>query len=225
MEDADDLKLKGKKQRKAKVRQKRKLDKLLSHGTEIPAWAEEGSEDNNNNEVQGGERGRESRREVSWIWTAAGSSGTDAEFEDALRINATAAGRIPLAANFAGVGGKAVGQEGEGGADRNRLARGGIRAGEDCIHLKQEALFLGLAARARETKTAPKLARDKKWPRQAVVDPLAEVMWGNGRTEEDMDGDDDGVLLAAADEGDLNEEWREVESDEEVIMGGELDDV
>jgi hypothetical protein len=42
---------------------------------------------------------------------------------------------------------------------------------------------------------------------------------------DESDGDDDERLLAAAEEGDGSEEAGEVESDEELIMGGEVDDV
>jgi hypothetical protein len=85
MEDADDLKRKQEKRKKAKTRRKRKLDELLSHGVDIPVWVQEGSDDEDDNQVETQTEGRgkgESRREVSWIWTAAGSTGTDAAFED-----------------------------------------------------------------------------------------------------------------------------------------------
>jgi hypothetical protein len=98
--------------------------------------------------------------------------------------------------------------------------------GKVAYALKQEALFLGLAARARETETAPKLGRGKRGPRDLIVDPLAQATWTNyGKGDSEDDGDDDAVLMAAADEADADDERGELESDEEVIMGGEVDDV
>ncbi|KAJ7315615.1 hypothetical protein DFH08DRAFT_820537 [Mycena albidolilacea] len=72
MEDVKDLAAKEVKRRKAKV----------------PAWLnaeeEEGDGDGEGDDAEG--RVRESRREVSWIWMGTGTTGTDAELEDALRI-------------------------------------------------------------------------------------------------------------------------------------------
>ncbi|KAJ7864998.1 hypothetical protein B0H14DRAFT_3443208 [Mycena olivaceomarginata] len=244
MEDADDLKRKQEKRKKAKTRRKRKLNELLSHGVDVPAWAQEGSDDEDDNQVETQTEGRgkgESRREVSWIWTAAGSTGTDAAFEDALRIEWAKVyarsqrwneevrllkeefRRLPISLEWQGVlwAERAKAVSAATGPQEEVYAQGKVAYG-----LKQEALFLGLAARARETEMAPKLGRGKRGPRDLIVDPLAQATWTNyGKGDGEDDGDDDAVLMAAADEADADNERGELESDEEVIMGGEVDDV
>ncbi|KAJ7897985.1 hypothetical protein B0H14DRAFT_3080821 [Mycena olivaceomarginata] len=88
MEDAEDLAAKEVKHRNAKARRKRKYDELIAHAVEVPVWLnaeeEEGDGDGEGDDAEG--RVRESRREVLWIWMGAGMTGTDAELEDALRI-------------------------------------------------------------------------------------------------------------------------------------------
>lgn len=85
MEDAEDVRRKEEKRKRAKERRKKKLDELLSHGANLPVWADEGSEDDDEEGMitdEGVDRGTESRREVSWIWMGAALSGTDAGLED-----------------------------------------------------------------------------------------------------------------------------------------------
>ncbi|KAJ7823928.1 hypothetical protein B0H13DRAFT_2375773 [Mycena leptocephala] len=84
MEDADDLARKEEKRKRAQLRRKRKLQELVDHGVEV-SW-ENGEEEDEEEEGPERRKAGESRREVSWIWTAAGTSGTDADLEDALRI-------------------------------------------------------------------------------------------------------------------------------------------
>jgi hypothetical protein len=83
--------------------------------------------------------------------------------------------------------------------------------------VKQAALFRHLAARAREVEKAPKLARGKKHQRAPVVDPLA-----TGMIIDDVRADSDEDQ--GGEEEDENEERGFVDSDEEVVMGGEVDD-
>jgi hypothetical protein len=87
---------------------------------------------------------------------------------------------------------------------------------------QQEALFRDLADRARATEAAPKLARGKGRVRTRAVDPLqdTEALESDGENR-----DDDATILAAVCDDDTDEERGVVESDEEVIMGGELDDI
>jgi hypothetical protein len=90
--------------------------------------------------------------------------------------------------------------------------------------LKQEALFRDIAARARQTETATKVARGKRGPREAVIDPLAPLSQKVGTDaarEEDNDDDDDGQVAREEAYG----ERGVIESDEEVVMGGEMDDI
>ncbi|KAJ7302475.1 hypothetical protein DFH08DRAFT_977891 [Mycena albidolilacea] len=245
MEDADDLRQKEKRRKRAHERRKRKLQELLDHGVGVPAWEQEEDEEGEGEGEGEGElagagndrRGAgESRREISWIWTAAGSSGTDKGLEDALRIEWSKAyarsrrwdeevmllreefRRLPISLEFEAdlwvERGRAVSVAGE---QEEEYAQG-MRA----YASKQAALFRDIAARAQKTETSPKLDRGKKRPRAAVVDPLAE---GSGRHgEESEDGGDDGEVLVVGDEdGDAEEERGMVESDE-VILAGEMDD-
>ncbi|KAJ7745627.1 hypothetical protein B0H14DRAFT_3514464 [Mycena olivaceomarginata] len=243
MEDADDLRQKEKKRKRAQERRKRKLQELLDHGVDVPAWEQEEDEEGEGEgegELAGAGNDRrgagESRREISWIWTAAGSSGTDKGLEDALRIEWSKAyarsrrwdeevmllrkefRRLPISLEFEVdlwvERGRAVSVAGE---QEEEYAQG-MRT----YASKQAALFRDIAARARKTETSPKLDRGKKRPRAAVVDPLAE---GSGRHgEESEDGGDDGEVLVVGDEdGDAEEERGMVESDEEVILAGEMD--
>ncbi|KAJ7889382.1 hypothetical protein B0H14DRAFT_2561881 [Mycena olivaceomarginata] len=87
MEDAEDVKRKAEKRKRAKERRKKKLEELLSHGAKLPVWAEEGSEDDEDlmEADTGTDQVTESRREVSWIWTGAALSGTDVGLEDGVR--------------------------------------------------------------------------------------------------------------------------------------------
>jgi hypothetical protein len=133
--------------------------------------------------------------------------------------------RLPLSLEF-----EAAMWAGRADAVRGRVSTldGAYAQGMIAYALKQEALFSDIAARARTTETAPRVARGKKRPRVGIVDPLAEATRRGGGWDVDLDesdGDDDERLLAAAEEGDGSEEAGEVESNEELIMGGEVDDV
>lgn len=133
--------------------------------------------------------------------------------------------RLPLSLEF-----EAAMWAGRADAVRGRVSTldGAYAQGMIAYALKQEALFSDIAAWARTTETAPRVARGKKRPRVGIVDPLAEATRRGGGWDVDLDesdGDDDERLLAAAEEGDGSEEAGEVESDEELIMGGEVDDV
>ncbi|KAF7365532.1 CxC2 domain-containing protein [Mycena venus] len=239
MGDVEDLKQKEQKRKKAKERQKRKYDELLSHGVDVAVWAEEGSEDDDDGEE--GVRAQESRREVSWIWTAAGSSGTDADLEDTLRIEwAKAYTRsrrwneevlllreeflwLPISFEF----------EADLWVERVRAVPV-VAAGLDLAYaqgmrayaVKQENLFWDLARRAREVETEPKLGKGKRWLRARAVDPLAEATrYEGGEEEEDGEEDDDGNVPGAEEDGEAEQLGKGLESDEELLMGGEVDDV
>ncbi|KAF7366127.1 hypothetical protein MVEN_00489500 [Mycena venus] len=244
MEDAEDIQKKEKKRVRVKERHIRKFQELLDHGVEVPAWAQKASEDEDDVEEIAGERGTESRREVSWIWTAAGMTGTDTVLEDALRIKWAKAYarsrrwdeevrllkeefcRLLLSLEF-----EAALWAGRADAVRGRaltLDQAYVQ-GMIAYALKQEALFSDIAVRAMAMETVPKVAWGKKRPRGQIMDLLAEPTTGRGEGGDvDLDednGDDDERLLAAADKGDDFEDAGEMDSDEELIMGGQVDDV
>lgn len=83
MEDAEDLKKREERRREEEARRRARTRRLRTEGETVEendgdsAWV-----DDNENEATT----TESRHVVSWIWTVAGSTGSDAELEEALRI-------------------------------------------------------------------------------------------------------------------------------------------
>jgi hypothetical protein len=74
MEDAEELTRKAEKQKKATARRIRKEAELRESG-EMPP-------ENEDEDAERRARGGENMRQISWIWTEAGISGTDLELED-----------------------------------------------------------------------------------------------------------------------------------------------
>ncbi|KAF7360081.1 hypothetical protein MVEN_00736200 [Mycena venus] len=238
MEDADDVKKKEEKRKRAAVKRKRKYQELLAHGEDLQGFEEDMESEG---EGEGGAGRGESTREVSWIWTAAGMTGTDAGLEDALRIEWAKAyarsrrwdeevrllreefRRLPISLEFeADIWARQAKRVPEMDELDQAYAEGMV-----AYALKQQAMFLELAARARETETAPRLEKGKKRARAPVVDPLMDAMNTAAVPFEEEEGDDDGdgdVALGAEDDGD-GDDYGLLESDEELVMGGELDDV
>ncbi|KAJ7336156.1 hypothetical protein DFH08DRAFT_915978 [Mycena albidolilacea] len=181
----------------------------------------------------------ESRREVLWIWAVAGNSGSDAGFENecvALRIEWSKAyvrsrrwdeevmllkeefRRLPISLEFEA---ERWVEHSRGVEARSELEEAYVQ-GMRAYAAQQEVLFQNLADQARATEIAPKLARGKGRVRTRAVDPLqdTEVPASDGEN-----GDDDAAILAAVQDEDTDEERGEIKSDEEVIMGGELDNI
>ncbi|KAJ7788512.1 hypothetical protein B0H14DRAFT_3504207 [Mycena olivaceomarginata] len=217
MEDAENLAAKEAKRRKAKQRRKRKYNELIAHAVEVPAWLnageEEGDGDGEGDDAEG--RVGESRRGVSWIWMGAGTTGTDAELEDTLRIEwAKAYARaqrwkeevrllmeefrqLPISLEFeADLWRERASAVPVGASELNDAYVQGMVA----YALKQEALFRDIAARARQTETAPKV----------------KVGTDAAREEGDNDDDDDGLVAGEEADG----ERGVIESDKELVMGG-----
>jgi hypothetical protein len=86
---------------------------------------------------------------------------------------------------------------------------------------QQEVVFRNLADQARATEIASKLATGKAKAHTRAVDPPQNTKVPGLES----DGDDDVVILVAVRDEDMDEERGGVESDKEVIMGGELDDI
>jgi hypothetical protein len=78
---------------------------------------------------------------------------------------------------------------------------------------KQAAMYTALAARARRIELAPKLGRGKS--RRRVVAEYDLLVAQPDEDEEDDDADDENKRV---------EDQGEIDSDEELIMGGEVDD-
>ncbi|KAJ7468442.1 hypothetical protein B0H11DRAFT_2159494 [Mycena galericulata] len=101
MEDAEELSKDAAKKKRREQRQKAKVAELMEIG-ELPTDADE--EDRTDDEgVAMSAAAGESRREVSWIWTVAGTTGTDEELEDALTKSFSTALRIEWSKAFARV--------------------------------------------------------------------------------------------------------------------------
>ncbi|KAJ7818598.1 hypothetical protein B0H14DRAFT_2373046 [Mycena olivaceomarginata] len=215
---------------------KRKYQELVAHGVDVPDWDQNQEEDSDDGEEgTAARKATESRREVSWIWTAAGNSGSDAGFENALRIEWSKAyaqsrrwdeevmllkeefRRLKIMLEF----------EAEKWVERSRSVEARSELEEVYVQgmrayaAQQEVVFRNLADQARATEIAPKLATGKAKARTRAVDPLQNTEVPGPES----DGDDDAVILAAVHDGDMDEERGEVESDEEVIMGGKLDNI
>ncbi|KAJ7923563.1 hypothetical protein B0H13DRAFT_1864713 [Mycena leptocephala] len=229
MEDADDVKRKEERRKKAQAKRKRKYQELLDHGQEPNPWEDEEDEEDEDYGKEGNTRrgAGESTRGVSWIWLAAGLNGTDANLEEVyarsrrwneeVRTLKEEFRRLPVSLEFeAEVWDQRLKDVPVGQIDVKE-AQGMVAYAS-----KQAALFRDLAARARNSETAAPVAKGKKHVRAAIVDPLAM----GGRTalpwqEEDVDESEDEVFQD--DDGD-GEERGMVESDEELVMGGEVDD-
>jgi hypothetical protein len=87
--------------------------------------------------------------------------------------------------------------------------------------LKQEVMYRDIAARARAAESTLKIAKGKKRLRVPIVDPLVQ----RSGVEEGGDDDNDDGVLREEENDDVNAERGVVESDEELVMGGEVDDV
>lgn len=245
MEDEEDLERKEKRRERALERRRKREDELRAHGEEIPAWEEEDDDEEEGGSGGGSGKGR---REVSWIWTAAGTSGTDANFEDgkfvclfvsfcsfganyyctALRIEWAKAWarkrrydeevrflteefrRLPISLEYEANVWLQRAKGVQVGVIQSEFAQGLV-----AYAMKQAALFQDLATRARTTEAEPRLARGKKRPRVPMFDPLVSMP----EIEEESENEE------AEEEGDDDDEDRgDVGSDEELIMGGEVDD-
>ncbi|KAJ7446031.1 hypothetical protein B0H11DRAFT_1930373 [Mycena galericulata] len=173
-------------------------------------------------------RGGENMREVSWIWTVTGTAGTDAELEDALRIEWAKAWarsrrwteevrlleeewrRLPVTYAYR-----------ENVWVRRAIAvpTGKIPAAEAegmlAYASKQAQLYRDLAEAAERTRTEPHLKRGaKRRVFRPAPDPIMPEEEAGVRDSEDEIEDD----------GEDDDERGDVESDEELLMGGEVDE-
>ncbi|KAJ7791306.1 hypothetical protein B0H14DRAFT_3500650 [Mycena olivaceomarginata] len=206
MEDAEDVKRKAEKRKRAKERRKKKLEELLSHGAKLPVWVEEGSEDEELMEAGNGDGAGdgEQKRDIvdmdrgGAVWDRHGArgcvenrvgKGVRAGLEDGTRRDVW-----ERRASEVDVGTGVLEQayaEGDGGICAEA---GGVREEE-----------------AASSDCGPPTRRNGKKTE-------------GDEAEAEDDGDDDAVLWAGADDGDGDEERVEIESDEELVMGGEVDD-
>ncbi|KAJ7047950.1 hypothetical protein C8F04DRAFT_1172413 [Mycena alexandri] len=220
MQDAEELSRNAEKQRRANARRMRREEEHREDGL-LPVV----DEDEDDVMVT---RGGENMREISWIWTLAGTAGTDEELEDALRIEWAKAWarsrrwteevrlleeewrRLPVTYAY---------------RERQWLDRAvalpvGVIPFEEAQGMvayaaKHAQLYRKLAAWAEETRTGEKLQAGKK---RRVFQPSWDPIIG---TEEN----DAAAGSGAEDDDDADDDERgDIESDEELLMGGEVDE-
>ncbi|KAJ7936005.1 hypothetical protein B0H13DRAFT_2304071 [Mycena leptocephala] len=223
MEDPEELLRNADKRKNQQERRERREDALRAEGLLAPLTAEESGER--------AARGGENVREVSWIWTAAGTGGTDADLEEALRIEwsksyartrrwseevglvGEEARRLPISLEFRA-------KEWE---DRVRAIPLGVvvpdlAEGAIAYAMKQAAMYRDIAARAEVSMSEVRRGRGKR--RQWVVEEDELMLAAEGGDE---GGEDDGMGLDD-DEEELND-LRGGVSDEELMFGeGEDED-
>ncbi|KAK7039755.1 hypothetical protein R3P38DRAFT_3181559 [Favolaschia claudopus] len=201
MEDPEELtKRQALRARQDATRQER-IRRLQEEGEDVRMHEEE--EGNQGEEAEVSANPAENRREVSWIWTMAGSTGSDAELEDALRIEWTKARARSRrwAEEHEAVRWEARAKEVPVGSVEVGFAQGAI-----AYALRQAAMFRTLAARLEVSMTEIHRGRGRK--RMAALPSAAE-----GEEEE-----------AGSDDDDDDEGAGGVASDEEFFMGGEAEE-
>ncbi|KAK7055626.1 CxC2 domain-containing protein [Favolaschia claudopus] len=195
MEDPEELtKRQAQRARQDATRQER-IRRLQEEGEDVRMHEEE--EGNQGEEAEVSANPAENRREVSWIWTMAGSTGSDAELEDALRIEWTKARarsrrwaeevlllseehrRSLVSFEHEAVKWEARAKEVPVGSVEVGFAQGAI-----AYALRQAAMFRTLAARLEVSMTEIHRGRGRK--RVAALPSAAE-----GEEEEEAGSDDD----------------------------------
>ncbi|KAJ7734404.1 hypothetical protein B0H16DRAFT_1467534 [Mycena metata] len=221
MEDTEDLVKKAERHERQEAKRRRWQTQLKEQGL-LPAEMDEEME-----EEDAGERIAENRRTVSWIWTVAGSSGTDAGFAEALRIEWSKAyarvrrwreeaelveaeyERVKL--SFAHEA-----RKWDARADSVPTVVAAAEAeGAIAFARRQAYMYRDLIVRGETTWTEDKLARGKRRPRgpRAVVSSFGRVAVAPG----EMEDDDENRRR--------REEEEEEEEEAEVIRGEEEEEL
>ncbi|KAJ7020579.1 hypothetical protein C8F04DRAFT_1274884 [Mycena alexandri] len=232
MEDSEDLKKRNERRQKEDARRKAKERRLIDEGEIVEEEGdEEGWEDDDDN-GGAGVSSTESRRVLSWIWTVAGTTGSDAEIEEALRIEwakAYARSRrwkeevrlleeeyrqIQLSFEH-----EARRWEARICAIRVGEVEEGYAQGAVAYALKQAEMYRNIGARAVVTMTEVRRGRGK---RRVAAPVVAE----EGGPEQEEEGGEGGDVGGSADEGDAESaDGGDDESDEEdVLFGGHSDE-
>ncbi|KAJ7782921.1 hypothetical protein B0H16DRAFT_1709750 [Mycena metata] len=217
MEDAEDLKRDGEKRQRQTEHRLQRESELRAQGELPPLTAEE--------RESARRSGGENVREVSWIWTGTGMTGSDAEMREALRIEwckayarvwrwreelrllEEEARRLLISLEF----------EAKQWEERVRMVRVGLipfdeAEGAIAYGVKQAAMFRRIAERVPVTMTEVRLGRGK---RRRRIDWEGMDVDGGQHEEDEVGADDVDAEL---------DDLRGNESDEEHILGGGLDD-
>ncbi|KAJ6478255.1 hypothetical protein C8R45DRAFT_1101644 [Mycena sanguinolenta] len=94
MEDAEELSKRQAQRKKKEARRREQVRRLRQEGEPLQEEEADAGSEGDESDDEEGERvadGAENKRQVSWIWIMAGTTGSDAELEDALRIEWTKA--------------------------------------------------------------------------------------------------------------------------------------
>ncbi|KAJ7179972.1 hypothetical protein C8R43DRAFT_1117316 [Mycena crocata] len=214
MEDPEELKRAQEKRAAEAKRRNRCMAELVASREVAPLTAEERAKD----------RESENVREVSWIWKLAGTTGTDAELEDALRIEwckafartrrweeevkllAEEVRRLPISL-------EARAKEWEQRAEQVGPQVSKAEAqGKAAYAAKQAAMYCVIAGRVPRTMTEVIKGRGKR--RTTIEEEEAAMEVDGEEDEQSGDGSDD--------EGD-EVGGQDLASDEEFILGGGAD--
>ncbi|KAJ7851553.1 hypothetical protein B0H13DRAFT_2360044 [Mycena leptocephala] len=202
IQDAEELSRKAEKRKKALERRLRKEAKLQEQ-EELPVELEDTDEEEGDTFTRTGEN----VRELSWMWTTAGTSGTDAELEDALRIE--------WAKSYART--RRWNEEEERWAQRANTVPldGWVGLEEAEGMIAYAAKHVDIAVRAEVMRTDVKLRKGQRRHFEAAVDDLMAAVEAQEGLAEEVGGDEE-------DEEDDKE--GDVDSDEELLLGGEVDE-
>ncbi|KAJ7018738.1 hypothetical protein C8F04DRAFT_976786 [Mycena alexandri] len=238
MEDAEDLRKRNERRKKEDARRRARERQLIAEGEviEVAPEDEEGWEDDDGGDYVAG-ASTENRRVLSWIWMVAGTTESDVEIAEALRIEWAKAyarsrrwkeevrllqeeyRRMLLSFEHeaqrweARVCAIPVGEVEEG------YAQGAI-----AYALKQAAMYREIAARAVVTMTEVRRGRGQKRTVPMPEEGLGAVP-SSGQEEREVGADGGDADEGSGDDSDEGEEGLYGgHSDEEFFMGGEDDD-
>ncbi|KAJ7727252.1 hypothetical protein B0H16DRAFT_1735292 [Mycena metata] len=237
MEDAEDLRKRNERQQREDARRKAKERRLIAEGELIEGDdVEAGQEDDDGENGPAGASRPENRRVLSWIWTVTGTTGSDVEIEEALRIEWAKAyartrrwkeevrlleeeyRRILVSFEY-----EAQRWEGRIRAIPVGEVEEGYAQGAVAYGLKQAEMYRDIAARAIITMTEVRRGRGK---RRAPAPAEEEAPVANDAAEERAEaaGDFEGDRGDTDEEGSDDEDLFGGHSDEEFFMGGEDED-
>ncbi|KAJ6499732.1 hypothetical protein C8R47DRAFT_1175589 [Mycena vitilis] len=219
MEDPEDLRKKIKAREAQAAKKRTMVANLIDQGM-LPAEMDDDMDCDDVEPIPGVERGPENQRQVSWIWTLAGADGTDAGFENALRVEWSKAfartrrwteEKRLLNEEYC----RTIDSfkwEAAMWDDRAAVVPIGILSranaeGAVAYATRHADMYRDLKERAEKTWTEPPLPRGKKYRAEDAERAALELLHNDA--EWDEDDDDDDVLRG------------DIESDEEYILGGE----
>ncbi|KAK7039759.1 CxC2 domain-containing protein [Favolaschia claudopus] len=235
MEDPEELTKRQALRKKQDARRKEKLDRIRAEeGFLIEEEDEEGFEGDGEDEEMV-VNPAENMRQVSWIWTMARSHGTDAELEDALRIEWTKARarskrwaeevllleeeyrRLLVSFEYEAKRWEQRAKDIPVGEVEEAFGEGAI-----AYALKQAAMYRTLAQRAVVTMTEVHQGRGRRRTQRPVATISSSIGGdeGNGGGDEGDESGDGGSGSDGSDGGGAGN----VPSDEEYFMGGGEDD-